>query len=400
MSTTSVVPQSDLKEIVALRRDIHRHPELSGEEEQTAGRIEAALERLGLASRRVGGTGVVADIPGERSGPIVALRADLDALPIHEETGLPFSSATEGVMHACGHDGHSSMVYGAARLLLEGPPPPLPVRLIWQPAEETGTGAKALVAAGVLDGVGAIFGGHVDRRAGAGHLIVTDGPVNASTDVFVIDISGQQGHGARPHEAVDAIVVGCLLVTAIQTIVSREVDPAHPSVVSVGCFRAGSAPNVISGTAKLMGTIRAQEQDVRESLQRAIVRIATAVGQLHGADVTVEIRPGTPPVINPPAMTAIAREAAVDVVGADNVEPLHTANMGGEDFAYYLQEIPGCYIRFGAAVMGKEGFPAHSSRFDIDEDALGVGAAWFARVARLCGERLSGERLAGGGADS
>ena len=386
------IPDELFEQLVALRRDIHQHPELSWEEERTADVIEARLRALGLTPRRMAGTGVVAEIPGASDGPMVALRADTDALPVHEDTGLAFASIHEGVMHACGHDGHTTMLLGAAELLLKGPPPPLPVRLLWQPAEEKGAGAPAMIREGVLDGVEMIFGGHVDRRYPAGVLIVTEGPVNASTDTFHLTIRGQSGHGARPHEALDAIVVGSLLVTAIQTVVSREVNPAHPSVISVGRFQAGSAPNVIAGHAILEGTIRAQETSVRDHLRQSIKRIADAIGQLHGAQIDVEVRVGTPALHNTAAMTALAATAAVDVVGREKVTELRTANMGGEDFAYFLEHVEGCYIRFGSQVLGRESFPAHSGQFDIDERALGCGAAWFAAIARRAGEAVLARR--------
>jgi hippurate hydrolase len=375
--------------IVELRRDLHRHPELSHKEERTANRLSEQLKALGIPHRiGVAGTGVVADLPGRFLGPSVALRADTDALPILEETGLPFASKQTGVMHACGHDGHSSMLIGAAAMLAQGEPPPLPVRFIWQPAEEVGEGAQEMIRAGVLENIGMIFGGHLDRRYPAGVLIVTDGPVNASTDTFHIHIQGQQGHGARPHEACDAIVVASLMITALQTIVSREVDPAHPSVISVGAFHAGTAPNVIAGSAELDGTIRAQDKKVRSHLKSSISRMAQAIGQLHGAQVSVEFKFGTPSVVNTPEMAELARTAAAQVVGPEQVVALHTANMGGEDFSYYLDQVPGCYIRFGGQIPDLEGFPAHSSQFDFDERALAAGAAWFARVTHLAGDSL------------
>ena len=384
------VPPSVFARMVDLRRDLHRHPELSWEEERTATRIAAELERLGLSVRRVAGTGLIADLPGAAPGPIVALRADTDALPVHEETGLTFASEREGVMHACGHDGHSSMLLGAAELLLAGPPPPCPVRLLWQPAEERGAGAVALIEAGALEGVELIFGGHLDRRFPAGTLIVSEGPVNASTDTFRVEITGQQGHGARPHETLDAVVAGSLLVTSLQTVVSREVNPAHPSVLTVGTFQAGTAGNVIAGQALLEGTIRAQDPEVRQHLIASLKRIGQAIGMLHGAKVEVSVKDGTPPVINPPGATAIARRAALEVTDPELVVPLPNANMGGEDFAYYLERVAGCYIRYGGLVPGRESFPAHSSQFDFDEAALGCGAAWLARVAVLGGEHLRG----------
>ena len=390
-----LVPSTVFDQMVSIRRDLHQHPELSWEEHRTMGAVSAQLTRLGIAHRTgVAGTGVVADLPGPEGVPVVLLRADMDALPVHEETGLPFASQNQGVMHACGHDGHTSMLLGAAELLLAGPPLPAPVRLVWQPAEEKGAGAPAMMKEGILEGVGAAFGGHVDRRYDAGVLIVTDGTVNASTDTFHIEIRGQDAHGARPHESVDAIVVGSLLVMSIQTIVSREVDPSHPSVVTVGRFAAGGAPNVIAGRATLEGTIRAQDPHVREHLVASIRRISAAVGALHEAQVNVEIRHGTPSLHNKPTITELARQAASAVVGRKAVVPLRTANMGGEDFAWFVEQVPGCYIRFGARVSGRESFPAHSSRFDFDENAMAAGAAWFFKVAHLAGARLAaGEDL-------
>jgi amidohydrolase len=387
------VPLAVFKKMVSLRRDLHRHPELSDQEEQTAKRIINQLKRIGIPFKsEVGGHGVVAEIPGIAKGPVVALRADMDGLPIHEETGLSFSSVNEGIMHACGHDGHSSMLLGAAEILAQGDSPPLPVRLIWQPSEENANGAKAMISAGVLENVGMIFGGHLDRHYPPGALIVTQGAVNASTDIFKIVIQGKQGHGARPHETIDAVVVASLLVTALQTIVSREVDPASPSVISVGSLHAGTAYNVIAGTAVLEGTIRAQDGKVRDHLQKAISRIAEAIGQLHGAKVETVLTLGTPPVINTPEMTLLAREAALNVVGEEGVQPLHTVNMGGEDFSCFLDHVPGGYIRFGAQVQGREGFPAHSSRFDFDERALATGAAWFVQMAKVAGKYLDKEK--------
>ena len=354
-------------------------------------RIAEELTALGLEPRtNIGGTGVLCEVAGRNEGPLIALRADTDALPVVEATGLEFASVNHGVMHACGHDGHTAMLVGAAALLVADPPP-LPVRLVFQPAEETGTGALAMIEAGALEGVAAIFGGHVDLNYPPGHLVVQDGPVNASTDTFTIRIEGQQGHGARPHQAVDAVVVGCHLVTALQTIVSREIDPARPAVVTVGSFHAGSAPNVIAGRAVLEGTARAQHPDVREHLTRSIERIGRSIGELHGAKVEVEIHRGTPPLLNLGPSTRLARKAAREVVGPANVGVLKTANMGGEDFANYLEHVPGCYIRHGARFPGRDNFPAHSSRFDIHEEALSVGAAWLDRVARVAGEHVLAE---------
>jgi hippurate hydrolase len=374
---------------VAFRRDLHRHPELSFQEKRTSEQIEKALAELGIESRRVAGTGVLADIPGGVEGPLVALRADTDALPVREETGLDYASVNDGVMHACGHDGHTTMVLAAAEMLSKDGRLPAPVRLIFQPAEEKGLGALAMIAAGALDGVEMIFGGHVDRHYPTGQIVAHGGAVNASTDSFRIEIQGKGGHAARPHEGVDAVVVGSLLVMAIQTIVSREINPAHPSVVTVGRFDAGTASNVLAGRASLEGTIRAQEKTVRDHIVSSLSRICDSIGTLHNARVTMTLEEGTPPVVNPREMAEIARKAAVAVVGEANAVPLHTPNMGGEDFACYMERVPGCYVRLGARAPGREGFPAHSSKFEFDEAVLPIGARFFYEVARLAGGILA-----------
>ena len=375
--------------ICRLRRDLHQHPELSWQESRTAQKICESLEGIGITPHRgVAGTGIVADLPGESVGPAIALRADMDALPIHEETGLSFASNVDGVMHACGHDGHSAMLIGAAMLLARESRLPAPVRLIFQPAEETGHGAKAMIREGALDGVGLIFGGHLDRHFPTGTIAVTDGAVNASSDRFRIEIAGKGGHAARPHETVDAVVAGSLLVMALQTIVSREVNPSHPSVISVGRFEAGTAANVIADTATLEGTIRTQDNQVREHLQRSIGRIAQSIAQLHGAAIHVEIDEGTPVLTNNPTWAALAREAAAAVVGTTNVVQMPNANMGGEDFSYYLEKLPGCYVRIGGHKPGTTAYPAHSSRFDFDEEALIIGAQYYHHLAILAGQMI------------
>ena len=392
-SPTKAVDDALFAKMVEIRRELHRHPELSWQEHETAGRVTRCLDELGIRYRTgVAGTGVVAELPGRHTEKVVALRADMDALPVHEETGLEFASVNEGVMHACGHDGHTSMLLGAASLLAAEGELPATVRLIFQPAEERGAGAKAMIEAGVLADVAMIFGGHLDRHYETGSIAVTEGPVNASSDYFSIEVHGSGGHAARPHESVDAVIVGSLMVMAIQTIVSREVNPAHPSVVTVGRFDAGTAGNVIAGRARLEGSVRAQDPAVREHLHDSIRRIARSVGQLHGAAVEVTIDEGTPPLVNSPRMTEIARQAATVAVGdASRVVKMPIANMGGEDFSDFVAEVPGCYVRFGSKIAGGVNFPAHSSKFDFDEQALAVGAAYYLAVAQAAGRIVAGE---------
>ncbi len=385
----SLIPEPLQHRLIQLRRVLHEYPELSGQEKNTAAVVCKFLDGLAISYRAdIAGHGIIADIPGPVGVPCVVLRADMDALPIQEETGLEFASVHDGVMHACGHDGHTAMLLGAAALLAEERDLPAPVRVMFQPAEEQGTGALAMIKAGALEGAGMIFGGHLDRHYPPGAIVVSEGAVNASSDNFMIQIIGQGAHGARPHESIDAVVVGSLMIMALQTIVSREVDPARPSVVSVGQFHAGTAPNVIAGQARLEGTVRAQDAGVRQQLLSSIRRIAESIAQLHGATIEVTIRAGTPPLINTPEMANLARRAALMTVGEPYLVPLRTANMGAEDFSYYMESIPGAYVRFGSRVSGKEGFPAHSSKFDFDESAVAVGAAYYRAVAKIAGQHL------------
>lgn len=388
--------------LVEVRRDLHRNPELSWQEYRTADQVCSFLDDLSDVDYRrdVAGAGIVAEIDRGNSDRWVALRADMDALPVNEETELPFASSVPGVMHACGHDAHMTVLLGAAALLADQAELPAPIRFLFQPAEETGDGAKAMIEADVLQDVGMIFGGHVDRHYPVGSIVVTDGAVNASSDQFSIHIQGRGGHAARPHETVDTVVVGSLLVMAVQTIVSREINPSHPSVVTVGRFEAGTAANVIADRATLKGTVRAQDAEVRLSLESSLRRIARSIAQLHNADIDVEFKRGTPELVNQGVPVNLARGAATDVVGASHVLSMETANMGGEDFSYYLQHVPGCYVRYGSRSEERHAFPAHSSRFDVDESVLAVGASYLARIANLAGAYLaaSNDNLAASGA--
>ncbi|HYW50048.1 MAG TPA: M20 family metallopeptidase, partial [Gemmatimonadaceae bacterium] len=377
--------------LIELRRALHRHPELSGQETATADRLAGALEALGVPEiRRVAGTGIVARIPGRgRSTAVVALRGDVDALPITEATGLPFASAVPGVMHACGHDVHATWTIGAAMALLRAPADG-DVLIVLQPAEEIGTGAQAMLASGALDDVAAIFGGHVDRRFLVGEAVAEAGALAASTDSFTIALTGRGAHGARPHEAADPIVAAAAVITAVQTIVARHIDPASPAVCTVGSVHAGIAANVIPETAVLTGTLRAMSPDVRTALRDRLTHIATAVASAHDVTATVTVENGTPPIVNPVREAAWARDAASAVLGGAAVVPFGITNMGGEDFAFYMERFPGCFLRFGARHADEEPTAAHSPRFDVAEGAIFVGAAVLAECARVASRALGG----------
>jgi amidohydrolase len=377
--------------LTALRRDLHRHPELSWHETRTQETLERVLREAGIKDvRRVAHTGLVARVRGrDPKAPVVALRGDIDALPIAEATGLEFSSENDGVMHACGHDVHASWAVGAA-LLLAREPAAGDVLVVLQPAEEVGEGAREVLASGALDGVRAIFGAHVDRRFEVGQAVAQEGPLAASTDTFHITLHGEGAHGARPQEARDPIVGAAELIMALQTIVSRRLDPALPGVVTVGAIHAGRASNVIPESAELTGTIRATTATSRALLVGELSRIAQAVAGTHRLTADVRVTEGTPPIVNPHDGAACAARAVRHVLGARALVPLGTTNMGGEDFAFYLEKIPGCFLRIGAREPGGEHRAAHTPRFYPDEAALFIGAAVLAQCAREAGSLSSG----------
>ena len=374
----------DARRLVELRRDLHRHPELSWKETETSNKLLAALASLGVTDvMRVAGTGLVARVPGrDRSAPVVALRGDIDALPITENTGLPFASENAGVMHACGHDVHASWAVGAAMLLARAPAAG-DVLVAFQPAEELGDGARAMLESGALANVAAIFGGHVDRRFEVGQVVAQAGALAASTDSFDIEIAGAGAHGARPHESRDPIVAAAAIVTALQTLVSRRLDPAQPGVVTVGTINAGTASNIIPDRARLTGTIRATTVAARTLLTRELERLVAGVAAAYGVTATTTLSGGTPPIVNPENMAAVAARAVAAVLGGAANVPLGTTNMGGEDFAVYMEAIPGCFMRIGAREPGGRVIAAHSPEYYAAEGALFIGAAVLAECARM-----------------
>jgi hippurate hydrolase len=368
-----------------IRRAIHQYPELANQEHRTQRYICEKLQELGIPYRTEGlHTGIVATIGAPASEdsdtPCVALRADLDALPVDEKTGLAFASKLPGLMHACGHDGHVAMLLGAAAML-QHVELPGSVILLFQPAEESGEGALAMIEDGAFAGVQAIFTGHIDRHFKVGQIAAEPGLICAYTDKFEIKVCGRGGHAARPHETIDAIVVASLLVMSIQTLVSREINPSYPTVVSVGRFSGGSAYNVIAEEAILEGTIRATHPEIRAQIIDGLQRMVRAMDGLYNAKTTIHFRDGLPPVINHPVAARLARKAAKIIVGQEGVVKQRHPSLGGEDFAYFLQKVPGCLVRFGAGHPELPNTPAHSPYFDFDEGVLPIGAAFLAQVA-------------------
>jgi amidohydrolase len=376
-----VLPFRD--DLIALRRAIHQEPELAFEERRTAARVSSFLGgRPGLTLRNgVGGTGVVATMR-ESSGPSVLLRVDMDGLPIHETTGAPYASRTPGVMHACGHDGHVAMGAVAARLLAERRPTGT-VHVLFQPAEEGQGGAEAVAADGVMDGIDRVIGIHLWNELPVGIIGVKAGPLMAAVDRFKITVTGRGGHGAAPHRSADPIVAAAHVVTALQTIVSREVSPLASAIVTVGTLHGGSAFNVIPEDVVLTGTLRTFDAALRRSMLERLQRIASGVAGGLGCRAVVQVETGSAAVVNDPAVAEIARRAAAAVVGdAKVVAPEST--MGGEDVSVYLDRAPGCFVFIGSANAARGlSEPHHSPRFDFDEDALAVGCEFLVRAAEL-----------------
>jgi amidohydrolase len=372
-------------DLVALRRAIHRAPELAFAEHRTAACVTSYLAGSGAVLRTgVGRTGVVATLPAPASAPRagVLLRVDMDGLPIEEQTGAEYASETPGVMHACGHDGHTAMGAVAARVLAARPRLG-PIHVVFQPAEEGQGGADAVVADGIMDGIERVVGIHLWNELPVGRIGVKTGALMASVDHLTVKIIGRGGHGAMPQRSADPIVAASHVVVALQTIVSREVSPLGSAVLTVASIHGGAAFNVIPNEVVLTGTVRAFDPELRRSMEERIRRVADGVAGGLGCRAEVELIRGSAPVINDPAMAALARRAAAEIVGEGNVvEP--EATMGGEDVSAYFEHAPGCFVFIGSANPERGlDHPHHSSRFDFDEAALGVGSAFLVRAAEL-----------------
>ena len=368
--------------VIDLRREFHMYPERSGEEFRTSQRVKEELDKLGIPYTTAGGTGVIGIIKGEKPGKTVALRADMDALEVYEKNDIPYKSKTDGLMHACGHDGHTAMLLGAAKVLsmikneLKGS-----VKLFFQPAEETAQGALKMIDDGVMEGVDSVFAIHLWSGLPMGKISVEAGPRMAAVDVFDITVSGKGGHGSAPHEGVDALVAASDIVMALQTIVSRELSPLEPVVVTVGKLVAGTRFNVLASEAKLEGTNRYFNPKIKDVLPQAIERMAKNVAAGYRAEAHLNYQFATSPVINDPECSALATRAVEKILGKDGLIEYEKV-MGGEDFAEFLKKAPGALALVGIGNEEKKTtYPHHHPNFNIDEDALEIGVALYVQYA-------------------
>ncbi|MBB3127448.1 amidohydrolase [Paenibacillus rhizosphaerae] len=361
-------------QMVEWRRYLHRHPELSYHEEKTSSFVADRLRELGIdvRTRFGGGYGVVGVLKGSKPGKTVVLRADMDALPIQDEKSCGYSSEVPGVMHACGHDGHTSILLAVATYFSARKADlPGEIRFVFQPAEEVCPGgAKGMIEAGVLDGADAVYGVHLWTPFPAGTAASTPGPMMAAADEFFIDIIGKGGHGGMPHVTVDSVVAGSALVMQLQSIVSRSVNPLRPAVVTIGTIQGGSAQNVIAESCRITGTVRTFDDETRQFIRGRIEEITRLTAQTYGAESKIQYLMGYPPLVNDEAETERFFREAPKVFGEFMVQRCEKI-MPAEDFAYYLKEIPGCFMFVGAGNEELQAvYPHHHPRFDFDESAM------------------------------
>ncbi len=371
------------KELVALRRDIHKHPEIGFDEHRTSALVQAHLRTLGLKPRVLAGTGVTALIEGEKPGKTLMVRSDIDALPIQEENEVPYRSVNDGVMHACGHDFHTSILLGISKELTRRRPDRGRVKLNFQPAEEGLNGAGRMIEAGIMKSpkVDAVLGYHIWQGLPVGKIGVITGPAMACVDRFEVTIIGKGGHAALPNRSVDPILVAAHVVTALQSIVSRNIDPLDSAVVTVGQIHSGTTFNVIPPEAKMEGTVRTFSKAAGRTVPRRFKEIVTGVARSLGARASIKYVREHQALVNDAKMAAFVREVARDVIGKRNVVECDPS-MGGEDHEAYQRIAPGCYSFLGAGRAKGEVFPHHHPRFNPDEGVLEVGVAVMAEVSR------------------
>jgi hippurate hydrolase len=369
-------------EITTWRRDLHAHPELLYDVHRTAATVSEKLKSFGCDEvvTGIGRTGVVGVIRGSKPGAkVVGLRADMDALPIEEATGVAYKSTVPGKMHACGHDGHTAMLLGAAKYLAETRNFAGTAVVIFQPAEEGGAGARAMIQDGLFDrfGIEEVFGMHNYPGVPIGQFAIRSGPTMASTDTISIDLEGVGGHAARPHFGVDTILVGAQIVNQLQSIVSRNVDPLQAAVISICMFQGGSTDNVIPQHVKLRGTARALSPKVRDLLQKRVREVVENTARAYGAKANLTYATGYPVLINEEQKTAFAAAVAGEVAGKDKVNTACSPLMGGEDFAFMLQERPGSFIYIGNGETAQLHHPA----YDFNDEAIPIGTSYWVRLA-------------------
>jgi amidohydrolase len=371
------------EELTELRRKLHSEPELSWEEENTTRFVCEYLENLGISYRRTEPTGVIAEIRGGRPGKTVALRGDMDALSVEQlDKELPYASREDGKMHACGHDAHTAMLLIAAKALNESKDElPGNVRLLFQPAEEVAEGAKALVKQGAVEGVDNVFGIHIWSQMPTHKVSCPPGPSFASADLFKVSFKGRGGHGAMPEDCIDAAIVASSFVMNVQSVISRTIDPQQGAVLTVGKMVVGTRFNVIAENAVIEGTVRCFDPATRDHIEKQLAHYAEHVASIYGATADVEYIRGTQAVINDEASAKLVQSVAAEAFGEDvlhNEKP----TMGGEDFSYYLDEVPGSFALVGSGNPDKDTqWAHHHGRFNIDEDALATGAELYAQYA-------------------
>ena len=372
-------------EITAWRHDLHAHPELQYDVHRTAGAVSEKLKSFGCDDvvTGIGRTGVVGVIRGRKPGgaKVIGMRADMDALPIEESTGVAYKSTVPGKMHACGHDGHTAMLLGAAKYLAETRNFAGTAVVIFQPAEEGGAGARAMMDDGLFDrfGIEEVFGMHNYPGMPIGQFAIRPGPMMASSDTISVDIEGVGGHAARPHFAVDTVLVGAQIVNQLQSVVSRNVDPLHAAVISICMFQAGHANNVIPQHAKLRGTARSLSPKVQDLLQKRVREVVEGTARAYGAKAELTYTTGYPVLVNEERKTAFAASVAREVAGKDKVNTECAPLMGAEDFAFMLQERPGAFIYIGNGNSAQ----LHNPAYDFNDEAISAGTSYWVRLAEI-----------------